>query len=133
MTEIEAQIANTESQAANIDRQAANTEPRAVSDIQAYIVGLVEKQLEEFDAAEAAIAANLNKDRERGAPRVLSVRLDVGERRALERRAAISGIKPSVLARNLIRVGLSRSADTALAEAVTHLESAVAELREAVA
>jgi hypothetical protein len=102
------------------------------NDIQAYIVGLVQKQIEDLEAADAAVAENLAKGAG-GASVVLSVRLDPGERRALERRALEYGLKPSVLARNLIRVGLAGPGETALARALNRVEDAVAELREAVA
>jgi hypothetical protein len=41
---------------------------------------------------------------------VYSFRLDPGEVLALERRAADLGLKPSVLARNLVRQGLRSAA-----------------------
>jgi hypothetical protein len=57
------------------------------------------------------------------------VRLGNGELEALERRAAALGLKPSVLARNLIRIGLERDYDDALAGAVERVDAAMAELR----
>jgi hypothetical protein len=44
---------------------------------------------------------------------VFTVRLDPGERDALERRAAMYGLPTSVLARNYIRMGLTTGEDAA--------------------
>jgi hypothetical protein len=66
-------------------------------------------ELERFDAEDAAVVAGLAQRSTRRAPgrsTCYSVRLDQGEVAALERRAAAVGLKPSVLARNLIRLGL---------------------------
>lgn len=60
---------------------------------------------------------------------MFSVRLELGEIEALERRAAAMGVKPSVLARNLIKVGLGAGATAALSRAIERLESTVAEVR----
>jgi hypothetical protein len=63
---------------------------------------------------------------------VFPVRLDRAELAALEQQAAVTGIKPTVLARNLLRTGLSRSDGGALARAVDQLEAAVEEVRSLV-
>jgi hypothetical protein len=60
------------------------------------------------------------------------VRLDPDEVRALENRAAVVGIRPTVLARNLIRTGLAAAHGSNLASAVDRLEAAVSELRAVV-
>lgn len=60
---------------------------------------------------------------------VFTLRLDREELAALERRARARGIKPSVLARNFIRAGLSAGGRDPLAPVVERLEDAVAELR----
>jgi hypothetical protein len=60
---------------------------------------------------------------------VFSIRLDPAEFAALEARAASKHLRPSVLARNLIRVGLARSNGDAVARAVDQIEGAVEELR----
>jgi hypothetical protein len=70
--------------------------------------------VEEERAADRAAAQQVRSElaarlrRRGGASLVYSVRLDPSEIAALTRRAAEMGIKPTVLARNLIRVGLSR-------------------------
>ena len=67
------------------------------------------RELAELEAFNRAVAdgLELRSERTAGASVVYSIRLDRGELRALERRALVAGIKPTVLARNLIRVGLS--------------------------
>ena len=60
---------------------------------------------------------------------VYSIRLDRDESRALERRARLMNLKPSVLARNLIRAGLNTRPDQTLSDAVEQLETAVEQLR----
>src|SRR3954447_18683954 len=73
------------------------------------IIASVEREIAEMEAADAAVAAGLAQRRVRaGRTVVFSVRLDGGEVDALERRAAAIGLKPTVLARNLIRIGLSQ-------------------------
>lgn len=58
-----------------------------------------------------------------------SVRLDVGELAALEDRAAELGLKPTVLARNLIRCGLAAGRSELLTRALDGIDQAVAEVR----
>jgi hypothetical protein len=60
---------------------------------------------------------------------VYSIRLDPFEVEALERRSAATGVRPTVLARNLIRIGLSPSQSDALSRVLGRIEQAVAELR----
>ncbi len=57
-----------------------------------------------------------------------SLRLDSAEVAALEVQAAARGLKPSVLARNLIRVGLRPQHDDALGAAVSRVHDALAEV-----
>jgi len=75
-------------------------------------VRAVEKELADFDAIDAAVEADLAQRprRQKGNSVVYSFRLDPGEVLALERRAADMGLKPSVLARNLVRQGLRSAA-----------------------
>ncbi len=82
-------------------------------------------------AAQAKPAARASTPRARsgGAARVLSFRIDAEELAVLERRAALVDVKPSVLARNLVRVGLSADSTDEMSAIVDRLESAVAELR----
>jgi S-adenosylmethionine:diacylglycerol 3-amino-3-carboxypropyl transferase len=70
--------------------------------------------------------------RKTGASIVFSVRLDPAELAALEARAVVAGVRPSVLARNLIRTGLAAARGPDVAAAVDRLEGVVAELRAAV-
>jgi hypothetical protein len=62
---------------------------------------------------------------------VYSLRLGREEVEALEKRAAVRGVKPTALARNLIRIGLiDEPLDLpAIVEAVGRVEDACAELR----
>ena len=79
-----------------------------VEDIHQALVREVERELAEFDAIDAAVEQGLAQRprRQKGSSVVYSFRLDPGEVMALERRAAALGLKPSVLARNLVREGL---------------------------
>jgi hypothetical protein len=96
------------------------------------LIEAVERDFAELQAADAAIAAGLAKRREqRRASNVFSLRLDPGEFDALERRAAALGVKPSVLARNFIRIGVSGSLDLRLREVLERLEADLDGLREA--
>ena len=61
-----------------------------------------------------------------------SLRLDTREFEALEDRARRLGLKPSVLARNLIRSGLASREGESVARALDRLEHAVGELRAVV-
>src|SRR4051812_48963273 len=67
----------------------------------------VDRERAELLAADAAVRAGLSvRARRRDSSVVYSIRLDPGEVRALEVRAAAFGIKPTILARNLVRCGL---------------------------
>jgi hypothetical protein len=50
-------------------------------------------------------------------------------RESEQRRAALLGIKPTVLARNLVRVGLAAGAGAEVAAAVDRIEAAIRDLR----
>jgi hypothetical protein len=88
-----------------------------------------------MDYVDGLVADGLRMRSERmGGPSVVySIRLDRGELMALERRALIGGIKPTVLARNLIRIGLTRPVGCEVADAVERVALAVDELRALVA
>jgi hypothetical protein len=60
---------------------------------------------------------------------VYSLRLDPLEVEALERRAKQIGIGPTVLARNLIRIGLVAGTAAELADAVRRASEAIADIR----
>ncbi len=79
-----------------------------VEDIHQALVREVEREMADFDAIDAVVTDGLAERprRQKGSSVVYSFRLDPGEIRALERRAADLGVKPSVLARNLVREGL---------------------------
>jgi hypothetical protein len=92
----------------------------------------VEAEMAEFARVDAAVADGLALRSARHPPGrslVYSIRLDQGEVAALERRAVSLHVKPTVLARNLIRVGLAAGGDDEFARAVDRLETAVRELR----
>jgi hypothetical protein len=94
-------------------------------------IAAVERELAEMAAANEAVSAGLRMRSARGAgPSIAySVRLDRGEVEALERRAAAYGLKPTVLARNLIRAGLVPGGAADLAAAVDRVAEALEELR----
>ena len=93
---------------------------------------MVYQEIAEIEAADAAVRAGLSARARRNESSVVySIRLDPGEVRALEARAAARGIKPSILARNLVRCGLQEDPDLRLAAALDRFESALGELRDA--
>jgi len=93
---------------------------------------VVYQEIAEIEAADAAVRAGLSARARRNESSVVySIRLDPGEVRALEARAAARGIKPSILARNLVRCGLQEDPDLRLAAALDRFESALGELRDA--
>lgn len=91
------------------------------------------RDLARFEAEDEAAAREAAKPRRTrrvtGPSVVYSIRLDPSELRALERRAAALDIKPTALARNLIRAGLATRTDPVVAEAIDRLEAAFRELR----
>jgi hypothetical protein len=88
--------------------QSMNTE-----DARRARIAAVEREIAEMEALDAAVAAGLSQRRVRAqASVVYSLRLDAGEVTALERRAASLGMKPTVLARSLLRRGLTEAMDT---------------------
>jgi len=94
-------------------------------------IAAVQRRLERFEQEDQA-AAQLPARRKRrvtGPSIVVSIRFDPAEVAALEQQAAAIGIKPTVLARNLVRIGLSGRNDGALAQAVDQLDAAVADVR----
>lgn len=112
------------------------TVPRvSVEDGRAARIAQVYAELEAMEAAKAAGSEKLPARSRRGAAPsvVFAVRLDPDELEALELRAKASGMKPSVLARNLIRCGLTGVPDKGVAEALDRLETAVDNLRALVA
>jgi hypothetical protein len=71
-------------------------------------IALVHRELAQLQALDEAVRLAPRSVRRRtGASIVFSVRLDPAELAALEARAAATGSKPTVLARNLIRTGLA--------------------------
>jgi hypothetical protein len=107
-----------------------------MDDVRARMISQVMKELEELEAS-AAVAAALPPSRRRsagGPSAVFTLRLARDELNALEVRARAFGIKPSVLARNLIRVGLTASpSDRGVSAVLDKLETAMDELRALVA
>jgi hypothetical protein len=100
-------------------------------DARAHAIAMVQRELDEAALADAAIQAGLAR-RRKAANRpsvVFSVRLDPDELRALETRAAARGMKPSVLARNLIRTGLAAPAGGDVSDVLDRLSTVTDELR----
>jgi hypothetical protein len=106
-----------------------------MNDVRAQVISLVMRELEELEASGAAGAA-LPPSRRRGQAGpsdVFSLRLDRDELNALELRAKALGVKPTVLARNLIRAGLNARGDRSVSAVLDRLETAMDELRALVA
>lgn len=91
-----------------------------MTDTRAQRIAAVHRELAELEAVNGAVADGLQmRSRGAGGPSVVySIRLDRGELMALERRAYVAGVKPTVLARNLIRIGLTKSAGCEVVDAV---------------
>ncbi len=107
-----------------------------MTNARAFAIAEVQRELEALTAADTAVAASLPSRSRRGAGGssiVFTLRLDPDELTALETRAAALGIKPTVLARNLIRAGLTGVHNAGVAEALDRLEMAVDNLRALVA
>lgn len=85
------------------------------------------ERLESRDQAQVAIPPA--RRGQAGPSLVYSIRLDRDEMRALEVQAVTAGLKPSVLARNLLRTGLSAPHGNSVLRAVDRVEEALAELR----
>ena len=105
-------------------------------------IAFVMRELEQLANTDGSVAAKLARRAypDRGPARVYSLRLGHAELAALEERAEQLGLRPSVLARNLVRIGLRAGArEDPLASAIDHLatllddvrgiESAAAEVR----
>jgi hypothetical protein len=100
------------------------------SDTREGRIAIAQRELDALERRREAIQlAPRSKRRVTGASVVFSVRLDPAELRALEAKAHMMGIRPTVLARNLLRVGLSSQQDDSVIRAVDRLEAAVYELR----
>lgn len=98
-----------------------------------WIVAKMEREFAQMKAADEAIAVKDRPRRKMSGPSVVySIRLDRSEVDALERRAALMNIKPTVLARNLVRIGLATNAGADVAGAIDRLEAALEDLRSLV-
>jgi hypothetical protein len=111
--------------------QPAEPNARFVHPATRIAIAAVERELAEIEAANRAVDAGLEMRtaRARGQSMVYSIRLDRGEVEALERHAAANDLKPTVLARNLIRMGLAPGGAAELAVAIDRVGVAVEELR----
>jgi len=88
------------------------------------------RETELMEADRAAMTDALEqRGRRAGGSVVFPVRLDPTEVEALERRGRRLGVKPSVLARNLIRMGLGSPTSVALEDVVARLDRAMNDLR----
>jgi hypothetical protein len=94
-------------------------------------IASVQRELARMAEADEAAARLPPRRRRRtsGSSVVFSIRLDPAELAALEQQAALTHIKPTVLARNLVRTGLYSRNPSALANAVDRLNSAIEEVR----
>jgi len=97
-------------------------------------IAAVNREYTEMKAANAAIAGGLQLRSARAgrASLVYSIRLARDEVEALERRAAAYGLKPTVLARNLIRMGLAPRGAGDVADKLDEVVAAVEDLRSLV-
>jgi hypothetical protein len=98
-----------------------------MNEVSEWIVNEVNRQLAEMEAT--ADLPPTGRKRIAGQSIVYSIRLDPDEVTGLEHRATLLGIKPTVLARNLIRIGLAGRANSELSDAVDRVIAAAEELR----
>jgi hypothetical protein len=94
----------------------------------------VRRERAELEAIDDAVRGGLQlrSARTRSCSIPYSVRLDRGEVDALERRAAAYNLKPTVLARNLIRMGLAPGGAAEVAQTIDRVHAALEELRSLV-
>jgi hypothetical protein len=95
-------------------------------------IAFVQADLERREAADRAVERALPqrpRRRTTGPSIVFSIRLDPAEVRLLEERSAVLAIKPTVLARNLIRIGLATPARDGVPLALDRVQAALDELR----
>lgn len=118
---------------------AAMIDTSKVSAVSAMLIAEVQREIAAFEAADRAAddaVARLNTSKRNGyagASVVFTLRLDPQELDALRQRAAARGLRPSVLARNLIRIGLQPPGSTDdLSRAAEQLETALAAFRAVV-
>ena len=96
-------------------------------------VAFVDRELDMLKRREEARKlAPASTRRKTGPSMVFSVRLDPAELAALESLALDTGVKTTVLARNLIRSGMAARQPAAVAAAVDRLQAACNELRSLV-
>lgn len=101
------------------------------TDVHALIMAkLAERDAEWEERQRLEALVPRTRKRVPGPTTVYSIRLDHDEVRALQLRSARIGIKPTALARNMIRVGLSTPFDHKLSAVVDRVEAAMEELRE---
>jgi hypothetical protein len=93
------------------------------------ILAIVAEDMARLEARESEVLKPRRQRRATGPSIVYSIRLDRDEVAALEAQAAAADMKPTALARNLIRCGLATRNGEAVARAVDRLETSVAELR----
>ena len=94
-------------------------------------IAAVHRELAELETAGRAVQDGLGmrSARAAGGSLAYSIRLDRGEVEALERRAAAFGLKPTVLARNFIRMGLAPHDASPVVDAIDRVGAALDELR----
>jgi hypothetical protein len=93
----------------------------------------VHREIAEMQAADAAVAEGLavrGRRNRRKTSIVYSIRLDPGEVDALETRAASLGMKPTILARNMVRIGLRTEYDPDTADLLERLDVIMLEVQE---
>jgi hypothetical protein len=93
----------------------------------------VYRELAEMEAANTAVAEGLAHRGRRNLRKrsvVYSIRLDPGEVEALETRAAALEMKPTALARNLVRCGLRNEFDPDTADLLERLDVIMLEVQE---
>lgn len=115
-----------EAERARLERIAAEAERGRLERIAS-----VHRELAELEAVNDAVtsALQMRSTRTRAGSVAYSIRLGREELEALERRAATRGLKPTVLARNLIRVGLAPGESGDLIDAIERVAAALDDLR----
>jgi hypothetical protein len=97
------------------------------SELQRAIIASVGRDLDRFERRDEVPRRRAR--RPSSGSIVYSIRLDPEEVQVLETQAAELNMRPTVLARNLIRTGLAARYDDVLSDAIDRLEQALAEVR----
>jgi hypothetical protein len=97
------------------------------------VMAMVAADIARLMAPEEPVQLPVRRRRRATGPSIVySIRLDPVEVAELEKQAAAADMKPTALARNLVRIGLASRNGENLTRAVDRLEAAMQELRSVV-